>query len=223
MQTVLGYHYQGSHGFYHMTYAMTQYFVNKGYIVLSVNYRAGTGYGRAFRMAPELRDRGNSEYRDVLAAGRWLRDRADVDPERIGVWGLSYGGWLTGQALSRDSDLFKAGVDIAGVQYRSASLDPADLAFQSWPAFNIEKWTSPVLVIQGDDDRNVDLSQTVGLIQLLRAHDVPHELIVYPNDTHYFQLFSRWTRAFNAMDDFFDRRLIRREGRRTTRLGGVTP
>ncbi|MDZ7779191.1 MAG: prolyl oligopeptidase family serine peptidase [Gemmatimonadota bacterium] len=211
MQTLLGYHHHdGSRGFYQMTYGMSQYFANKGYIVLSVNYRAGTGYGRAFRLAPERRDQGNSEYRDILAAGLWLRDRPDVDRQRIGVWGLSYGGWLTGQALSRNSDVFKAGMIFAGVQMRSASLDPDDLAYQSSPAYNIERWSSPVLVVHGDDDRNVEFSQTVGLVQLLRAHDIPHEVIVYPNETHYYQLFSRWVRTFNAIDDFFDRTLIRR-------------
>ena len=211
MQTVLGYHYDDGQGFYHMIYSMTQYFVNKGYIVMSVNYRAGTGYGRAFRLAPERRDQGNSEYRDVLAAGLYLKNRPDVDAERLGVWGLSYGGWLTGQALSRNSDVFKAGMVFAGVQMRSASLDPQNLAYQSSPAYNIEKWTTPVLVIHGDDDRNVEFSQTVGLVQLLRAHDIDYELIVNPNDTHYSQIFSRWIKSFHAVDDFFDRTLIRRQ------------
>ena len=212
MRTVLGYHYEGSHGFYHQIYSMTQYFVNKGYIVMSVNYRAGTGYGRAFRLAPERRDQGNSEYRDVLAAGLYLKNRPDVDAERLGVWGLSYGGWLTGQALSRNSDVFKSGMIFAGVQMRSATLDPQNLAYQSSPAYNIEKWTSPVLVVHGDDDRNVEFSQTVGLVQLLRAHDVDHELIVFPNDTHYYQIFSRWLTTYRAIDDWFDRTLIRRPG-----------
>jgi dipeptidyl aminopeptidase/acylaminoacyl peptidase len=221
MQTLLGYHHHdGSRGFYQWTYAMSEYFANKGYIVLSVNYRAGTGYGRAFRTPAESRDRGNSEYRDILAAGLWLKARPDVDAERLGVWGLSYGGWLTGQALSRNSDVFKAGMIFAGVQMRSASLDPTNLAYQSSPAYNIEKWTSPVLIVHGDDDRNVEFSQTVGLVQLLRAHDVTHEVIIYPNDTHYYQIHERWVKAFRATDAFFDRYLIRKEGVRTTQGQG---
>ena len=95
---------------------------------------------------------------------------------------------------------------------RSATLDPQNLAYQSSPAYNIEKWTSPVLVVHGDDDRNVEFSQTVGLVQLLRAHDVDHELIVFPNDTHYYQIFSRWLTTYRAIDDWFDRTLIRRPG-----------
>jgi len=207
-QMLLGYHYMH---FYHMAYAMNQYFANKGYVVLSVNYRSGIGYGREFRMAPEVGRRGNAEYRDVLAAGLYLRDRPDVDPERVGIWGLSYGGILTAQALARNSDVFAAGVDMAGVHLWGNTLDPADTTYLSSSAAEIDDWTSPVLLIHGDDDRNVDFSQTVGLVQLLRAHAVPFELIVYPDDVHDSLIFARWLRSFGATDDFFQRTLVRRE------------
>ncbi len=217
---VLGYPDQDN-GFYHKAYGVIQYFVAKGYIVAEINYRGGSGpYGRAFRNPPGKGADGVSEYRDVLAAGRWLKARPDVDSERIGVFGLSYGGWLTGQSLSRNPDIFKAGAIFAGVQLRSMSLDPGSLAYQSSPSFNIEQWTAPTLVIHGDDDRNVEFSQTIGLINLFRARRVPYELIVYPDDTHYYGRFSRWLRAFNAIDDFFDRTLIRKEGVRPDHQGG---
>ena len=80
---------------------VNQYFANKGYVVLSVNYRSGIGYGRDFRNAPGRGGQGNTEYRDIKAAGEYLADRADVDPERVGLWGLSYGGILTAQGLAR--------------------------------------------------------------------------------------------------------------------------
>lgn len=205
---VLGYPDQ-SNGFYHLSYGVIQYLVNKGYIVAAVNYRGGSAlYGRAFREPEEYGANGVSEYRDVLAAGVWLRDHPNVDPTRIGVFGLSYGGWLTGQALSRNSDIFRAGAIFAGVQLRSTSLDPTSIAYQSSPAFNIDKWTSPTLVIHGDDDRNVEFSQTIGLINLFRARDVPYELIVFPDDTHYFGYFHRWLIAFNAIDRHFDRYVL---------------
>ena len=105
-QMLLGYHYRH---FYHMAYAINQYFANKGYVVLSVNYRSGIGYGRDFRNAPGRGGRGNTEYRDIKAAGEYLRDRADVDPDRIGLWGLSYGGILTAQGLARDSGSLRGG------------------------------------------------------------------------------------------------------------------
>ena len=215
-QMLLGYHYMH---FYHMAYAMNQYFANKGYVVLSVNYRSGIGYGREFRNAPGRGREGNTEYRDIKAAGEYLRDRDDVDPARIGLWGLSYGGILTAQGLARDSDLFAAGVDIAGVHLWGNSIDPETVSYQASSVAEVENWTSPVLLIHGDDDRNVAFSQTVGLVQLLRAQGVPHELIVFPDDVHDFLLHERWLITFDATDDFFDRYMggdeaVTTEGRR---------
>ena len=215
-QMLLGYHYMH---FYHMAYGINQYFANKGYVVLSVNYRSGIGYGREFRNAPGRGRLGNTEYRDIKAAGEYLRDRADVDPARIGLWGLSYGGILTAQGLARDSDLFAAGVDIAGVHLWGNSIDPETVSYQSSSVAEVENWTSPVLLIHGDDDRNVEFSQTVGLVQLLRAQGVPHELIVFPDDVHDFLLHERWLITFDATDDFFDRYMggdgaVATEGRR---------
>jgi len=212
-QMLLGYNY--GH-FYHMAYAINQYLANKGYIVLSVNFRGGIGYGREFRNAPGMGRSGNSEYQDIRAAGEYLRDRADVDPTRVALWGLSYGGILTAQGLARDSDLFAAGADIAGVHFWGNTLDPEGLNYRSSAVSHIEEWRSPVLLVHGDDDRNVAFSQTVGLVQLLRGHDVPYELIVFPDEVHAFLVHRRWLETFNAMDDFFDRTLIRKEGVRTT-------
>lgn len=208
-QMLLGYHYMH---FYHMAYAMNQYFANKGYVTLSINYRSGIGYGVDFRDRPDYGRRGNSEYRDVYAAGVYLQSRPDVDPDRVGLWGLSYGGILTAQGLARNSDLFKAGVDMAGVHLYGDVDDPESTLYQSSAIAAIDTWTSPVLLIHGDDDRNVDFSQTVGLVQLLRARGIPHELIVYPDEVHDFLLHSRWLHAFGATDDFFDRHLLGKEG-----------
>ncbi|MEX0892016.1 MAG: prolyl oligopeptidase family serine peptidase [Gemmatimonadota bacterium] len=208
-QMLLGYHYRH---FYHMAYAYNQYLANRGYVVLSVNYRSGIGYGREFRNAPDVGRRGNAEYGDIIAAGRYLQGRADVDPERVGLWGLSYGGVLTAQGLARNSDVFKSGVDLAGVHLWGSTVDPADVSYQSSAIAAIDSWTSPVMLLHGDDDRNVAFSQTVGLVQLLRAHDVPYELIVFPDDVHDSLLFHRWVLTFDAADDFLERTLVRGEG-----------
>ena len=201
-QMLLGYHYMH---FYHMAYAVNQYLAGQGYVVMSVNYRGGIGYGKSFRNAPKRGAQGNSEYQDVLAAGQHLQGRADVDAKRVGIWGLSYGGVLTAQALARNSDIFRAGVDMAGIHLWGNSLDPTSISYQSSAISHIDKWKSPVLLIHGDDDRNVAFSQTTGLVQLLRAHGVPHELIVFPDDVHDSLLFHRWITAFNATDDFLRR------------------
>jgi dipeptidyl aminopeptidase/acylaminoacyl peptidase len=188
-----------------MAYAVNQYLANQGYVVISVNYRSGIGYGAEFRNAPNRGGRGNAEYKDVLAAGKYLASRPDVDPERVGLWGLSYGGVLTAQGLSRNSDIFSAGVDIAGVHLWGNSVEADDLGYQSSTIAEVAKWTSPVLLIHGDDDRNVPFAQTTGLVQLLRANDVYHELIVFPDDVHDSLLFKRWIITFEALDEWFVR------------------
>ena len=201
-QMLLGYHYLS---FYHVFYAVNQWLTTQGYIVMSVNYRSGVGYGRSFRTAPNTGARGNAEYKDVLAAGKWLAAREDVDTARVGIWGLSYGGLLTSEALARNSDIFKAGVDLAGVHLEGSSLNPADVSYQASAISQIDNWKSPVLLVHGDDDRNVNFSQTVGLVQLLRARNIYHELIVFPDDVHETLLHSRWLYTFDRMEKFLHR------------------
>ncbi|MGA7848008.1 MAG: prolyl oligopeptidase family serine peptidase, partial [Terriglobales bacterium] len=111
-QMLLGFHYMD---YYHNAYAENQYLARQGYAVLSVNYRLGIMYGRAFREAPNAVWRGAAEYKDVVAAGRYLQSLPEVDREKIGLWGGSYGGFLTAMGLARNSELFKAGVDFHGV------------------------------------------------------------------------------------------------------------
>jgi len=203
-QMLLGYHYMH---FYHMAYAVNQWLASQGYVVLSVNYRRGIGYGRTFRTAPNTGGAGNAEYKDVLAAGRYLQGRADVDANRIGIWGLSYGGVLTAQALARNSDLFKVGVDLAGVHLWGNSIEPESVSFQSSAIGAIGNWKSPVLLLHGDDDRNVAFAQTTGLVQLLRAHEVEHELIVFPDDVHDSLLYKRWVYTFERASEFIGRHI----------------
>jgi dipeptidyl-peptidase 4 len=198
-QMLLGYHYMH---FYHIAYAVNQWLASQGYVVMSVNYRLGIGYGRSFRAAPNSGARGNAEYQDVLAAGKYLQSRLDVDPRRVGIWGLSYGGLLTAQALARNSDVFVAGVDMAGVHLYTNVLDPENVAYKSSAISAIDTWKSPVLLVHGDDDRNVAFTQTTGLVQLLRARDVYHELIVFPDDVHEPLLHERFLYVFHRMEAF---------------------
>ena len=201
-QMLPGYHYMQ---FYHWSYAVNQWLANQGYVVLSVNYRSGIGYGRSFRQAANTNARGNSEYQDVLSAGKYLQTRADVDPSRVGIWGLSYGGLLTSQALARNSDIFIAGADLAGVHLYGSSLDTASMSYKSSAISAIDTWKSPVFLVHGDDDRNVDFAQTVGLVQLLRARGIYYELEVVPDDLHESMLHRNWIGTFGRMGDFFKR------------------
>jgi dipeptidyl aminopeptidase/acylaminoacyl peptidase len=207
-QMLPAYHYMQ---FYHWSYAVNQWLADQGYVVLSVNYRRGVGYGKSFRDAPNARDKGNSEYLDVVAGAKYLQQRADVNAARVGIWGLSYGGLLASQALARNSDIFVAGVDMAGVHHYDYVLDSTSSAFKSAAIGAIEGWKSPVFLVHGDDDRNVDFAQTVGLVQLLRARKIYHELMVVPDDLHESMLHANWIDTFDRMGVFLKRFVWNRE------------
>jgi len=211
-QMLLGWHYMY---YYANSYAMNQYLATRGYIVLAINYRSGIGYGRAFREAPGRAGRGASKYQDVVAAGKYLQSRSDVDFRRIGLWGGSYGGYLTALGLGRNSDLFAAGVDFHGVhdwpadhwEGKHIPEDLVKLAHDSSPVSAVNTWKSPVLFIHGDDDRNVMFSQTVDLVARLRAQGVSIEQLIFPDEVHDFLLYRSWLRGCQASGNFFDRKL----------------
>jgi len=218
-QMLLGWHYMF---YYSNAYAVNQYLAAHGYSVLSVNYRLGIGYGREFHQPEHWGPWGAAEYQDVVAGARFLQQVRGVDPARIGIWGGSYGGYLTGLALARNSDLFKLGVDIHGVhdwsrlvqermgrqqdRYEKGDREEAvKVAWSSSPDADIQSWRSPVLLIQGDDDRNVPFHQTVDLARRLEARHLPYEELVIPNEIHDFLRYASWLRVDEASADFFAR------------------
>jgi dipeptidyl aminopeptidase/acylaminoacyl peptidase len=214
-QMLLGWH---DMGYYSNAYAMNQYLASQGYVVLSINYRSGIGYGLDFREALHYGATGASEFRDLKGAALYLRSRCDVEPAHVGIWGGSWGGFLTALALARASDLFAAGVDMSGVhdwnidhpENFSISDSAADpnarwrLAWESSPLSSIETWRSPVLLIQGDDDPEVPFLQTVQLAAALRQQQVPVQELIFPNEVHDFLLYRNWVAAYAAGAKFFD-------------------
>jgi dipeptidyl aminopeptidase/acylaminoacyl peptidase len=226
-QMLLGWHYMD---YYANDYATNQYLASRGFIVLSVNYRLGIGYGHAFHFPEGGGARGASEYQDVLAGAKLLQQRPDVDATRVGIWGGSYGGYLTALALGRNSDVFAAGVDIHGVhnwdRFGTTAPDPraawegdgisekdleqaARTSFLASPVSAVSTWKSPVLLIHGDDDRNVEFHQTVDLERRLAEHGVATEQLVIPDDIHGFLLFRTWTTVTTAAGEFLERKLMK--------------
>jgi dipeptidyl aminopeptidase/acylaminoacyl peptidase len=205
---------------YSWIYAFNQYLVAEGYIVLSVNYRGGTGYGLDYREADNLGPGGCSELNDLLGAITYLQGRQDVDSHRLGIWGGSYGGFMTALGLSRASDALAAGVDYSGIHNWStllssagAPIDGADAnrrAVESSPIATINQWTSPVLLVQADDDRVVPFQQAAELLEGLRLHSIEHDVIMIPNEIHDMARYSSWMMLFNAADVYFDRQLNKR-------------
>jgi len=221
-QMLLGWHYMD---YYSNAYAVNQYLAAHGFTVLSVNYRLGIGYGRAFQHPEHAGPAGAAEYQDALAGARYLQQVGGVDPNRIAIWGGSYGGYLTGLALARNSDVFKAGVDFHGIwnwvpflakaqelpeHWYEASAEwkkAIDTAFAASPDADIAKWKSPVLLIHADDDRNVPFDQTVELAHRLEQQHTPFEELIIPNDIHGFLRRASWMQADQATVQFLSRQL----------------
>jgi dipeptidyl aminopeptidase/acylaminoacyl peptidase len=221
-QMLLGWHYSD---YYSNAYASNQYLASLGFVVLAVNYRLGIGYGYEFHHPAKGGASGASEYKDIKAAGEWLHRQSFVDTNRIGVYGGSYGGYLTAMALAKDSRLFAAGVDFHGVHnwltqssIFTASRDRYEkapdyekalkTAWLSSPVSAIDTWRSPVLIIQGDDDRNVHFSESVDLIRRLEKKGVPFESMMIVDDTHHWMNFSNAVTVYAAAADFFVRKFM---------------
>jgi len=223
-QMLLGWHNRWE---YANDYGANQYLVSRGFIVLSVDYRLSVGYGQAFQFPENTGVRGASEYRDVLAAGRYLQSRTDVDRNKIGVWGASLGGYLTALALGRNSDVFAAGVDVHGVHDRLPAINTTQLAhalvgdgiteadlkqalkvqYESSPISAVPTWKSPVLLIHGDDDRIVEFGQSITLKRRLEEKGVHVEELVLPDDVHDSLLWRNWIASISTMAKFFEKTL----------------
>ncbi len=220
-QMQLGWNYSD---YYSNAYASNQYLASLGFNVLVVNYRLGIGYGFDFHRPKDAGPGGASEYIDIKAAGEWLAAQPNVDASRIGIYGGSYGGFLTAMALGKDSKLFAAGVDIHGVHdwtvdrsravvspdkfERAPDADKAlKVGWESSPTAYVSTWTSPVLIIHGDDDRNVRFSQSTDLVQRLEKKGVPIETLVIVDDTHHWMRQANAIKVYGATADYFVRKL----------------
>ena len=219
-QMLLGWHYSD---YYSNAYASNQYLASLGFVVLAVNYRLGIGYGFEFHQPENAGPNGASEYQDIKAAGEWLQKQNFVDARRIGIYGGSYGGYLTAMALARDSKIFAAGVDIHGVhdwvvntsifavsadKYEKApDFDKAlATAWRSSPVSSVNTWKSPVLIIHADDDRNVRFNQSTDLIARLEKKGVPYETLMIVDDTHHWMNWNNAITVYGAVADFFVRK-----------------
>jgi dipeptidyl aminopeptidase/acylaminoacyl peptidase len=209
-QMLGGFHYMEA---YTHLYEMNQYLVNRGFAVLSINYRLGIMYGYAYRNPKRGGWLGGSEYQDVLAGARWLQRQPVVDPQRIGIYGLSYGGLLTALGLARNSDVFKVGADFAGVHDWPTEFDgdfgkpvgtpeQRKVAHMSTAEGYLDTWKSPVFIEQGDDDRNVTFAQSVDLVTRLRDRGVTVETQLFPNETHENSVWAHLVEQYRAAEAF---------------------
>ncbi len=204
-------------------YAWHQRLARLGYVVLNVDYRGSTGYGRDYRVA-NYRDLGGGDRLDAVSGVEYLRTLGFVDPGRVGIYGMSYGGHLTLSALARSPGVFKAGINIAGVADmrmvyetagRSAVLarlstpESAPEVYRGSSAIDaIDGLRSPVMILHGTDDPNVSILQSLGLVDELLARGRQFEFEMYPGELHFFTRARTWVDAFGKMERFFARHLM---------------
>lgn len=202
-------------------YAFHQYLLQEGYVVIAPDYRGSIGYGRAWREAV-YRDVGGEDAQDARLAARYLKTLAYVDPNRIGVWGLSYGGYFTLRAITQTPTLFACAVDVAGL------VDPAwyyrDPYHSGWMAermgtpeenpagyargatsTHMDELQRPLLILAGTADVNVPFWETTLLLDsILKAGKGGLvQFMMYPGEFHYFDRAFVLTDAWERVDGFF--------------------
>ena len=191
-------------------YEANQFLATNGYVVLSINYRGGSGYGLDWREAEGFGVNGGAELRDVVGAARYLQGLPEVDPKRLGIWGGSYGGRMTSLAMGAAPEFWVAGVDYAGVHdlaqyYLRGEADPAaiKLARESSAVGHIDTWRAPVLLMAADADAL--FPQTVELAALLRRRGVAVETLQIPDEVHFLLRHQSWNTIFQATKTYLDR------------------
>ena len=217
-----GWHVQRNYAVY---YSFHQYLLQKGYVVIAPDYRGSIGYGRAWREGVYM-DVGGKDAKDAWMAASYLKTLTYVDTDRIGVWGLSYGGFFTLIAVTDQPKLFRAAVDVAGVvDYAMYYEDPyhggwttsrigtpdqnPNVYAQASPLSHVDRLERPLLVLHGTSDVNVPYLHSVRLIDELMKKGKGDlvSFMTYPGEFHYFTREHVLRDAWNRVADFFDAHL----------------
>lgn len=218
-----GWHVQRNYAVY---YSFHQYLLQQGYVVFAPDYRGSIGYGRDWREAVYM-DVGGKDAKDAWMAGNYLKSLPYVDGDRMGVWGLSYGGFFTLIAATDQPTLFRAAVDVAGVvDYRMYYEDPYHGAWtasrigtpdenpqvydKASPISRLDRLQRPLLVLHGTADVNVPYLESVRLIDsALKLHkgDLV-DFMMYPGEFHYFDREPVLRDAWRRVDEFFRKNLM---------------
>jgi dipeptidyl aminopeptidase/acylaminoacyl peptidase len=215
-----GWHIRRDYGAY---YSFHQYLMQRdGYVVLAPDYRGSIGYGKDWRLGV-YRDLGGKDAEDVLAGVDYLRSLGYVDTERIGVWGLSYGGFLTLRTMVMKPTAFRAGIDVSGVtDWGDYLRDPG----QPWlfarmgtrednpkqyeqgaPVRQVSQIARPLMVLGSTADTNVPYEQTVRLVDQLLKAGKDFEFMMYPGEFHYFHREHVLRDAWRRVERFFNTHL----------------
>lgn len=206
-QNFLGWH----PGSYRMYYGAHEYLAQQGYVILTPDYRGSSGYSRDWATGHYM-DLGGADYLDVASGADYLKTLDFVDPERIAVWGLSYGGFMTLQAVTVTPTLFRCAINVAGVGdwatwstsgwitgRMGTPVENPEGFHRSASVKHMDKLERPLLVMHGTADTNVAFRESLTLIDTLVKLGKPFETVVYPGETHFFRrghvLRDAWRRA----------------------------
>jgi dipeptidyl aminopeptidase/acylaminoacyl peptidase len=217
-----GWHVQRNYAVY---YSFHQYLLQQGYVVIAPDYRGSIGYGSAWREGVYM-DVGGRDFRDAAMAADYLKTLDYVDADRLGVWGLSYGGFFTLLAMTDMPAVYRAAVNVAGVaDYAMYYEDPyhgswtesrigrpeehPEVYAQASPISRIGNLEAPLLVLHGTADVNVPYLHSVRLIDELLKHGKGPlvEFMTYPGEFHYFTREHVLRDAWTRVAAFFDRHL----------------
>jgi dipeptidyl aminopeptidase/acylaminoacyl peptidase len=204
---------------YYREYMFHHILASKGYYVLDLDYRASSGYGRDWRTAI-YRHMGGKDLSDQVDGSRWLQQTHGIDPERVGIYGGSYGGFITLMALFTAPERFGAGAALRsvtdwahynhGYTGRILNLPQNDsVAYrQSSPIYFAEGLDDPLLIAHGMVDTNVHFSDVVRLAQrLIELGKRNWEMAVYPVEDHGFTVPSSWTDEYRRILELFERHI----------------
>ncbi|MGH7484520.1 MAG: S9 family peptidase, partial [bacterium] len=217
-----GWHVQRNYAVY---YSFHQYLLQKGYVVIMPDYRGSIGYGKAWREGVYM-DVGGEDAKDAWMVTNYLKTLPYVDMERVGVWGLSYGGFFTLIAVTDQPRLFRAAVDVAGVaDYAMYYEDPyhggwtasrigtpeqnPKVYAKASPLSHMDRLERPLLVLHGTSDVNVPYLHSVRLIDelLKKGKGDLLSFMTYPGEFHYFTREHVLRDAWHRVEDFFDANL----------------
>lgn len=203
-----------------------QYLVNHGYAVLGVNNRGSSGYGKTFYQMDD-RNHGDKDLKDCIWGKKWLQAQSYIDPDKIGIIGGSYGGFMTMAAMTLTPDEFRVGVNLFGVtnwlrtlksippwwaSFRDALYtemgDPftADSVrlYDISPLFHGQNVKNPVMVLQGANDPRVLQIESDEMVEAIRAAGVPVEYVIFPDEGHGFMKKENEIRAYSQVLRFLD-------------------
>lgn len=208
--------------------AVLQFLANHGYVVLGINNRGSSGYGKSFFTADDGKH-GREPLWDCIEAKKYLQSLPYVDPDRIGIAGGSYGGYMTLAALAFHPDEFDVGVNIFGVSNWLRTLESIPPWWESFrdalyqeignpntqreflvetsPLFHADKIKKPLIVLQGANDPRVIQAESDDIVEAVRKNGVPVEYVLFEDEGHGFSKKANQIRGYGAMLEFLDQHL----------------